>query len=138
MHAFVLAYCCFIYCVDCIYSFASYKPLGAIKIMSETEDVAAADADFTPNYDLGLRGTRNNSTLTAIWRTRSSACNALGKRKFYVVKSYLKELNLNIQKRNKPIRLADKSAAGWNLVNEYLSDELASRLEDEKRIRRAE
>lgn len=72
MHAFVLAYCCFIYCVDCIYSFASYKPLGAIKIMSETEDVAAADADFTPNDDLGLRGTRNNSTLTPIWRTRSS------------------------------------------------------------------
>ena len=36
------------------------------------------------------------------------------------------------------IRLADTSAAGWDLVNEYLSDELASGSEDEKRIRRAE
>ena len=34
--------------------------------------------------------------------------------------------------------MADKSAAGWDLVNEYLSDELASGSEDEKRIRRAE
>ena len=29
------------------------------------------------------------------------------------------------------------STAGWDLVNEYLSDELASGSEDEKRIRRA-
>ena len=35
-------------------------------------------------------------------------------------------------------RLADRSPAGWDLVNEYLSDELASGSEDEKRIRKAE
>ena len=67
-----------------------------------------------------------------------SASTALGKRKFEVVRGYLEELDSDIRKRNKLIRLADKSAAGWDLVKEYLSDELASGSEDEKRIRRAE
>ena len=48
------------------------------------------------------------------------------------VKTYLEELDSDIKKRNKLVRLSDKSAAGWDLVNEYLSDE------DEKRIRRAD
>ena len=67
-----------------------------------------------------------------------SASTALGKRKLEVVKGYLEEIDADIKKRNKLIRLANKYAAGWDLVNEYLSDELASGSEDEKRIRRAE
>ena len=43
-----------------------------------------------------------------------------------------------ISKRVKAIKLADKSEFGWATVNEYLSDELASDSDDEKRIYRAE
>ena len=43
-----------------------------------------------------------------------------------------------MQKRIKTIKLAGKSDYGWAAVSEYLSDELASDTEDEKRINRSE
>ena len=55
-----------------------------------------------------------------------AASTALGKRKLEVVRGFLEELDSDIKKRNKLIRLTDKSAAGWDLVSEYFLDELAS------------
>ena len=43
-----------------------------------------------------------------------------------------------VSKRIKAIKLADKSEFRWATVNEYLSDELASDSDDEKRIYGAE
>ncbi len=42
-----------------------------------------------------------------------------------------------IRKRQKLIRIADKSANGWKVVDEYVSDELVSGSEDEKRLKKA-
>ena len=39
-----------------------------------------------------------------------------------------------VSKWAKILKLADKSECGWMTVNEYLSDELASDLDDKKRI----
>ena len=42
-----------------------------------------------------------------------------------------------IKKRQKQIKLVDQSKDGWQVVQEYESDDLASNSEDEKRIRDA-
>ena len=51
---------------------------------------------------------------------------------------YIKDSQELLTKRNKHIRIADKSEGGWQTVSEYISDELASDSGDEKRIRAAD
>ena len=120
------------------------KKLGALKrdiqdeSCSNTDSVAKKlkeESKITFRFEGNKKQFQFNSDLA---EKVKSASVALGKRKLDLVKTHLEELDSDIKKRNKLIRLADKSAAGWDLVNEYLSDELASGSEDEKRIRRAE
>jgi len=42
-----------------------------------------------------------------------------------------------IHKRQKLIKIADKCTDGWQVVEEYESDELASDSEDEKKLKKA-
>ena len=120
------------------------KKLGALKrdiqdeSCSNTDSVAKKlkeESKITFRFKGNKKQFQFNSDLAAKVK---SASVALGKRKLDRVKTHLEELDSDIKKGNKLIRLADKSATDWDLVNEYLSDELASGSEDEKRISRAE
>ena len=53
------------------------------------------------------------------------------------IKKLIEAEQQSIKKRQKLIRLADRSKDGWQVVHEYESDELASDSDDEKRIRKA-
>ena len=54
------------------------------------------------------------------------------------VNQELENVKTLLNKRDKAIRFADKSPAGWTAVEEYESDELADDSEDEKKLRSAE
>ena len=66
------------------------------------------------------------------------ASDALKQKLYEKVKVALESGTELVSKRVKGIKLAHESEYGWVTVNEYLSDELASDFDDEKRIYRAE
>ena len=49
-----------------------------------------------------------------------------------------KSIKEDIEKRNKLLKIADKSIAEWGTADEYLSDDLASDSEDDRKIKAAE
>ena len=53
-------------------------------------------------------------------------------------KKLIDDMVVQLEKRQKLLKLADRSPGGWDTVKEYLSDDLADDSADEKRIRRAE
>ena len=63
---------------------------------------------------------------------------ALKAKQYEKAKQELEEGTQLIAKRQKVIKLADKSEFGWETVNEYLADDLASDDEDATRIKKAE
>ena len=50
----------------------------------------------------------------------------------------VKNMIEDLQKRNKLIKLAGKSLAGWNTVQEYISDDLVSQSEDDEKLKATE
>ena len=61
-----------------------------------------------------------------------------GKAAFDRAKEALREGTDLVSRRQKLIKFADRSEAGWAVVDEYVDDDLADDSEDEKRMERAE
>nr|XP_054771917.1 uncharacterized protein LOC129279877 [Lytechinus pictus] len=76
----------------------------------------------------------NNSQLERV----QTATNAIKKGDTASAILELQKVEDDILKRNKLIRIADKSEDGWKVVDEYLSEELASDSDDDKKIRAAQ
>ena len=54
------------------------------------------------------------------------------------VNKELANIKASLNKRNKVIRFADESSAGWAAMEEYESDDLVDDSEGEKKLRSAE
>ena len=53
-------------------------------------------------------------------------------------RNVIKEIIQDMEKRQKCIRMADGSPGAWATVKEYLTDDLASDSDDDRRIKKAE
>ena len=71
-----------------------------------------------------------------IFNKQEQALTALKAKQYEKAKQELEEGTKLIAKRQKVIKLADKSEFGWETVNEYLADDLASDDKDTKIIKR--
>ena len=92
---------------------------------------AAGKLKFQGNKDQSLFNSDLQGTL-------DETANFLAARDVEKAGEKVEELRKGLRHRQKIIKLADKSEAGWLAVKEYQTEELASDSEDEKRIKKAQ
>lgn len=73
-----------------------------------------------------------------VQKTLSSINWAIDNGKLDYAKELIQEASLKIKDRNKHIRIADSSSGGWETVNQYVLNPIASDSDDESKIYKAE
>ena len=85
-----------------------------------------------------FKGNQMQFELNRDFRQYQRVLSELGRNNVRKTVKLLEDSLAVLKKRNKLIRIADKSEGEWKTVDEYLSDEVASDSEHEKRIRAAD
>jgi hypothetical protein len=89
--------------------------------------------------DFNHRGNRVQHELNlGVIASLTEACTSIEVDQPVAAQDFIKKGISTLIHRNKLIRLADQSSAGWALIDEYVENDLASDEEDERKIRRAE
>lgn len=85
-----------------------------------------------------LEGTKSSKGFNAeVQETLSSINWAIDNRKLDYARELILEASVKIKDKNKHIRIADLSSGGWETVNQYVSNPIASDSDDESKIYKA-
>ena len=109
------------------------------------KQLSKIEETLSDSYKFKRRGTRNSSNTTKVLSQMKEADDHLSKdmdqlteQNVLNCREALSQGMTIVQQRQKMIKLADSSDAGWLVVHEYVSNPLADKSDDEKRIFKAQ
>ena len=108
-------------------------------ILKQQEDLASKIEAEEGSYQFKKKGNEQQYKINSkVLKANAKAIRAIDSGDSARAKEALKEGTDLLNKRQKLIKLADKSEFGWATINEYLDDELADDESDARKIKKAE